>query len=100
VLQLNDINGKPAGRELVLNKTNVRGLAKAFGDEMEAWVGRAIRIQSIWVSFRGQQVPGIRVAPGVVAMRSTGGGGGRSAGRTDGAAAPARKDDLDDEIPL
>jgi hypothetical protein len=86
VLQLIDSNGKPTGRELVLNKTNIRALAKAFGDDMETWIGRSIRIQSSWVNYRGEQVRGIQVAPGVVALRAASGAGGRSV-----------KDDLDDE---
>ena len=88
VLQISDSNGKPAGRGLVLNATNLRALARSFGDDMEAWVGRPIRIHSIWVSYRGEQVRGIRVTPGVTAMRAAG-GGSRNV-----------KDDLDDEIPL
>jgi hypothetical protein len=87
VLQLRDSNGKPADRGLVLNRTNIRALAKSFGDDMEMWVGRPIRICSIWVSFRREQTRGIRVMPGVVAMRAA-----------SGAARPV-KDDLDDEIP-
>jgi hypothetical protein len=73
VLQLRDSSGKLADRWLVLNRTNIRALAKYFGDDMETWVGRPIRICSIWVSFRGEQVRSIRVMPGVVAMRAAGG---------------------------
>lgn len=88
VLQISDSNGKPAGRGLVLNATNLRALARSFGDEMEAWVGRPIRVHSTWVSYRGEQVRGVRVTPGVTAMRAAGG------------ASRDIKDDLDDEIPL
>ena len=52
VLQLADSNGKPAGRGLVLNVTNRRSLAGSFGDNMDVWVGRPIRICSVWVSYR------------------------------------------------
>jgi hypothetical protein len=74
VLELSDGNGKTASRRLVLNKLNIRALAKAFGDDMKTWVGRPIRIHSVWVAFRGEQVRGIRVMPGAVAMRAAGGG--------------------------
>jgi hypothetical protein len=101
VVQLIDSNDKPAGRELVLNKSNIRALAKPFGDIMETWVGRPIRIQSIWVNFRGEQVRGIRVMPGVVAMRAVGGAAqSQIAGAADDGATRSIKDDLDDEIPL
>jgi hypothetical protein len=89
VVQLIDDTGTPAGRELVLNKNNIRALAKPFGDDMDAWVGRPIRIQSIWVNYRGEQVRGIRVMPGVVAISTVGDAGGRSV-----------KEDLDDVIPI
>jgi hypothetical protein len=73
VLELYDASGALADRRLVLNKTNVRALAKAFGDDMDAWIGRPIRINSIWVNYRGEQTRGIHVMPGAVAMRVAGG---------------------------
>lgn len=76
VLEVYDTDGTLAGRRLVLNKTNVRSLAKAFGDDMDTWVGRPIRINSIWVSYRGEQTRGIHVMPGAVAMRVAGGASG------------------------
>jgi hypothetical protein len=88
VLRISDSNCRPAGRGLVLNVTNLRALARGFGDDMEAWVGRPIRINSIWVSYQGEQVRGTRVTPGVTAMRAA------------GDASRDIKDDLDDEIPL
>jgi hypothetical protein len=90
VLELYGANNNLADRRLVLNKTNVRALAKAFGNDMEGWVGRPIRICSIWVSFKGEQVRSIHAMPGAVALRATGASGG---------APRAVKDDLDDAIP-
>jgi hypothetical protein len=87
VLQISDSNGKPAGRGLVLNATNLRALARSYGDHMEAWVGKPIRIRSILVSYRGDPVRGIQVEPVVTAMRAA-----RGASRD-------MQDDLDAEIP-
>jgi hypothetical protein len=78
VLQLRSSNGKPLGRGLVLNNTNLRALSRVLGDEMEPWVGQTVRISTVWVAFRGEQVRGIRVTPGAA------GGSGR--------------DDLDDDF--
>ena len=78
VLQLRDSNGKPVARGLVLNNTNLRALSRVLGDEMEPWVGQTVRISTVWVAFRGEQVRGIRVTPGAA------GGSGR--------------DDLDDDF--
>jgi hypothetical protein len=101
VMQLIDGNGKPAGRELVLNKTNINALAKVFGDPMEPWVGLPILIQSIWRNYLGQQVRGISVMPDVVAMRAVGGAAqSQIAGAANGGATRSVKDDLDDVTPL
>jgi hypothetical protein len=75
MLQLRDSSGKPAGRGLVLNTTNLRILSRAFGDEMEAWVGRTVCISTVWVSFHSEQVRGIRVMPGVASLQAAGGFG-------------------------
>jgi hypothetical protein len=78
VLQLRDSNGKPARGGLVPNITNLRTLSRAFGDEMEQWVGQTVHINAVWVAFHGEQVRGTRVMPGAA------GGSGR--------------DDLDDDF--
>jgi hypothetical protein len=83
VLQLSDSSSKPAGRGLVLNATNLRALSRAFGDEMEAWVGQTVCISTVWVAFHGEQVRGIRVMPGAAALHTAGGSG---------------RDDLDDDF--
>jgi len=83
VLQLRDSNGKPAGRGLVLNTTNLRTLSRAFGDEMETWVGQTVHISAIWVAFRDEQVRGIRVTPRGAVLHAAGGPG---------------RDDLDDDF--
>jgi hypothetical protein len=75
VLQPRDRSGKPAGRGLVLNVTNLRTLSRAFGDEMESWVGQTVCISAVWVAFHGEQVRGIRVMPGVATLQAAGGSG-------------------------
>jgi hypothetical protein len=60
---------------LVLNTTNLRTLSRAFGDEMEAWVGQTVCISTVWVAFHGEQVRGIRVMPGVATLQAAGGSG-------------------------
>src|SRR5882762_8119721 len=46
---------------LVLNKTNLRTLQSAFGDQMDLWVGRIVVVFSTMADFRGQMVPALRV---------------------------------------
>lgn len=74
VLQLSDNDKrKPAGRGLVLNITNLRRLARAYGDEMESWVGQTVAISAVWVAFHGEQVRGTRVMPGDATLEAAGG---------------------------
>jgi hypothetical protein len=98
VLDLIDGDGKPAGRRLVLNKTNLAARARVFGDDMESWIGQTIRMQSVWTAYCGERVRGIGVTPAPAALRSAGSAGGAAAAVTAGAARrtdPAgRKDDL------
>jgi hypothetical protein len=51
----NDIRG------LVLNKTNVRTLIGAFGDDTAGWVGKIIVIFPTMADMRGKMVPCLRV---------------------------------------
>jgi hypothetical protein len=48
-------------RGLLLNKTNLRVLQGAFGNDMELWAGKIIVAYSIMAPFRGQMVPSLRV---------------------------------------
>jgi hypothetical protein len=104
VLSLADANGEVNGRRLVLNKTNLGTLAKAFGNELQTWVGRPIRIQSNWTTYRGDRVRGIIVTPAAVALRAAGNAGRAGApAAADTARRPdptGRKDDFDDAIPF
>jgi hypothetical protein len=48
-------------RGLLLNTTNLRALAGAFGDSMEGWVGKVIVVFPTMIDFRGKMVPALRV---------------------------------------
>lgn len=48
-------------QQLVLNKTNAYSLAEWFGDDTNAWNGRAVELYSTTTSFGGRMVPAIRV---------------------------------------
>jgi hypothetical protein len=46
---------------LLLNKTNLRTLQGAFGNVMDAWVGKITVLYVIMDNFRGKMTPSIRV---------------------------------------
>jgi hypothetical protein len=46
---------------LVLNKTNSKVIATAYGDDSKAWQGKEIILFMALVDFRGDQVEAIRV---------------------------------------
>jgi hypothetical protein len=48
-------------KELILNKTNARAIAKVFGNETTAWKGKQITLVPTQVDFRGDIVDAIRV---------------------------------------
>lgn len=48
-------------KDLILNKTNGRAIAKALGDETSAWPGKDIILVATQVDFRGDMVDAIRV---------------------------------------
>jgi hypothetical protein len=48
-------------KQLILNKTNARAIAKALGDETRAWIGKDIILVPTQVDFRGDLVDAIRV---------------------------------------
>jgi hypothetical protein len=54
-----EFDGTP--QSLVLNKTNLAALAMMFGDDMERWSGKAVRLYGDRVPFRGKIVETIRV---------------------------------------
>lgn len=46
---------------LVLNKTNMRVIADAYGLETDEWIGQQIVLYEKMVEFEGKEVPAIRV---------------------------------------
>jgi hypothetical protein len=46
---------------LLLNKTNLRVLQGAFGNIMDAWVGKIMVLYVIMDNFRGKMTPSVRV---------------------------------------
>ncbi len=63
-----DFNGeqKPVlvlrdSKDLVLNKTNLKIIARIHGNEIDDWSGKQIILYSTKVDFRGEFVPAIRV---------------------------------------
>jgi hypothetical protein len=56
-------DGKPWPKGIVVNATNGRLLASAYGDDSDTWVGRQIEIWSAPTQFGGRIVDGIKLAP-------------------------------------
>jgi hypothetical protein len=48
-------------KQLILNKTNAKTIAKALGNETRAWTGKEIILWPTQVDFRGDFVDAIRV---------------------------------------
>jgi hypothetical protein len=48
-------------RGLVLNKTNIRTLAGAFGDSCKDWIGKIVIVFPTMAEFRGEMKPALRV---------------------------------------
>lgn len=66
-----DVGGEPkvvmsfkdGTKQLILNKTNGRAIAKILGDETRSWNGKDILLVPAQVDFRGDIVDAIRVKP-------------------------------------
>jgi hypothetical protein len=72
---------------LLLNQTNIKTLAKAFGYDSDDWLGNAIALFVVDVPFQGEMRKGIRILPPqkLASQRPVPRGG---------------KPDLDDSIPF
>lgn len=55
------LNHKDKG--LVLNKTNANMIAKLYGPETDAWIGKKIMLITAWVEYQGDTVEAIRIRP-------------------------------------
>jgi len=65
-----DVFGEPKvilsfadGKQLILNKTNARSIARILGDETHTWDGHDIMLVPAQVDFKGDIVDAIRVKP-------------------------------------
>ena len=66
------VNNKPKG--IILNKTNAKSIAALYGDETGAWVGKHVKLVTVWTEFQGKPVQAIRIVPPVVdTMQQRGG---------------------------
>ena len=88
-------------RGLVLNKTNLRALQGAFGDNMETWVGKVIIVFPTQTDFGGKMVGALRVR--IPPPKQAVAGNGQPTKIVQQEVLPPEpkpplKDDLDDEI--
>jgi hypothetical protein len=49
------------GLPLILNKTNARAIARAYGSDTDRWIGKPIELVEALVDFQGNTVPAVRV---------------------------------------
>jgi hypothetical protein len=92
-------------RALLLNKTNLRTLSGAFGDDCDGWAGKVIVLFPSTVDLRGKMVPSLRVriAPPKQATVNTGNGAKPVEPQqppAKPAAQPSLADDMNEEIPF
>lgn len=83
------VNNKPKG--IVLNKTNARAVATLYGDESDKWVGRKLKLVTVWTDYQGKPVQAIRVIPPA---------GDELSMAAQAPPAQSFKRDLDDEVPF
>lgn len=62
---------KGAKKDWVLNKTNAKIIAKLYGNEVTAWIGKHITLYATKVRFGPELVEAIRVAERVPAAKET-----------------------------
>jgi hypothetical protein len=48
-------------KQLVLNKTNAKAIAKMYGNDTRSWLGKPITLVATQVDFRGDLVSAVRV---------------------------------------
>jgi hypothetical protein len=52
-----------SGNTLSLNKTNVRALIKAFGEDSRDWIGCEVEVYAGEISYQGEDMSSVRVRP-------------------------------------
>lgn len=55
------VNNKQKG--IILNKTNARAIGTLYGEETDRWIGKRIKLVTVWTDFQGKPVQAIRVIP-------------------------------------
>lgn len=50
-------------KTLVTNKTNREILTEAWGDDMDAWIGKKVILHLVFVSFKGERTLSIQLEP-------------------------------------
>jgi len=87
--------GKQKG--LVLNKTNSKTIAQAYGDEMDDWNGQELILFAVMTEYQGNPVEGLRVRMPQPKDNKP----GARPSSADMGREPARKPEVhDDEIPF
>ncbi len=61
LVRLSALNGGPAPKPLVCNRTNASAIASLFGDDVQGWIGQPITLYRAMVDFAGRTTPAIRV---------------------------------------
>ena len=65
------VNNRPKG--IILNKTNAKSIAALYGDESGAWIGKRVKLVTVWTEYAGKPVQAIRIVPpGVDVMQQRG----------------------------
>ncbi len=52
---------KDTDKQLVLNKTNARALARMYGNDTRNWLGKTVTLVATEVDFKGDLVPAVRI---------------------------------------
>lgn len=60
-----------AERGLVLNATNAKTMAAAYGDETAGWVGKPVELYAVETSYRGEAMMGLRLRVPSVSTEQT-----------------------------
>jgi len=93
--------GKQKG--IVLNKTNAKNIATAYGADTNNWPGQPVTLFPAWVDYQGNSVQAIRVRPSMAGGMAQ---GGQQQRQPQNPPQPPQQNngngsaDLDDDIPF
>jgi len=86
---------------LILNATNTRIVAAAYGDEVDAWIGKLIGLTAAPVNFGGKMVDGLQVrTPSAAQLTTVEPTAATPAPAGAAQAAPAAAVEFNDDIPF